>query len=677
MNILSLFDGMSCGQIAFDKLGIKFDGEENKYFASEIKKIGIKVTKHNYPNTIHIGDVTKVHYKDGVLYTENGEYKTKIDMIIGGSPCFVAGTLVLTDKGFKNIEDIVAGDYVLTHTNTFQKVIVPMRKIADHIYRLKTMCSEDLLVTEEHPFYVRKKYREWDKSIKKNLRKFEEPTWVAAKDLSKDHYVGIAINQESKLPQWEGIEKVVNQHTTKKEDNIVTLFNKENFWWTIGRYLGDGWTTLHKRKDRENSFSYKTIICCSKKNNELSNIEEKLTGLFKYSIIEERTTFKISIYNEELFKYLEQFGKYAANKKLTSDIFNLPKNLLDSFLQGYFSADGCITQQGEIRCSSVSKELIYGIGQCVAKAYNRPFSIGKYHYNDTHIIEGREVNQKPNYVLNFKKETSKQDKAFFENGYIWCPIHNLVKEEYNDVVYNMEVENDNSYTVNNIIVHNCQNFSTARACKYEIDGLEGDKSRLFYEYLRLLKEINPKYFLLENVKMKDKHYNELNDYLGVKGIYINSRLVSYQNRPRYYWTNIPNVTIPEDRHISFQDYKETDPEICRQYKLNPTPSRIKMWNNGEGKNALGTCANVTNSDIVYCLTRKQDRSPNSGLVACEDFARFLTRRELEQAQTVPVGYTDILSYGQMQDLCGDGWTVDVISHILGHIDFKEFGIERK
>ena len=88
ITVLSLFDGMSCGQIAFDKLGIKFDGVENKYFASEIKPFAIKTSLHNYPNTIHIGDVTKVNYKNGVLYTENGEFNIgRIDYLIGGSPC--------------------------------------------------------------------------------------------------------------------------------------------------------------------------------------------------------------------------------------------------------------------------------------------------------------------------------------------------------------------------------------------------------------------------------------------------------------------------------------------------------------------------------------------------------------------------------------------------------------
>ena len=211
----------------------------------------------------------------------------------------------------------------------------------------------------------------------------------------------------------------------------------------------------------------------------------------------------------------------------------------------------------------------------------------------------------------------------------------------------------------------CQNFSQARACMYEIDGLKGDKSKLFYEFLRILHEVNPDYFLLENVKIKKESYEQLNKYLGVEGIPINSELVSFQKRPRIYWTNIPNVTIPEDKHINFQDYKDTDYEYCKQFKVKRTPSRERMWNNGQGRiNGLGSCDNVTNSEKVYCLTRKQDRCPNSGLIEFDDFCRYLTRREIELAQTLPVGYTDGLSYNQMQDLCGDGWTVDVIAHIL-------------
>ena len=90
-----------------------------------------------------------------------------------------------------------------------------------------------------------------------------------------------------------------------------------------------------------------------------------------------------------------------------------------------------------------------------------------------------------------------------------------------------------------------------------------------------------------------------------------------------------------------------------------------MWHDGKGNNsAMGGCANITNAKKICCLTRKQDRCPNSGLIEFEDFCRYLTRREIELAQTLPIGYTDSLSYNQMQDVCGDGWTVDVIAHIL-------------
>ncbi len=83
IKVLSLFDGMSCGQIALDRLGY-----EVEYYAAEINEPSVKVTKYNYPNTIHIGDVTKIYFSDGVLYTENGEFNVgSFDLVIGGSPC--------------------------------------------------------------------------------------------------------------------------------------------------------------------------------------------------------------------------------------------------------------------------------------------------------------------------------------------------------------------------------------------------------------------------------------------------------------------------------------------------------------------------------------------------------------------------------------------------------------
>ena len=140
MNVLSLFDGMSCGQIALNKSGIKY----NNYYASEIDKYAIKVTQHNYPNTIQLGSVVDV----------TADTLPKIDLLIGGSPCFVAGTKVITKNAIKNIEDVVVGDYVLTHTNAFQKVLNVGGKYSNTL-ELKAQGVKPTKTTHEHPYYVR------------------------------------------------------------------------------------------------------------------------------------------------------------------------------------------------------------------------------------------------------------------------------------------------------------------------------------------------------------------------------------------------------------------------------------------------------------------------------------------------------------------------------------------
>lgn len=266
------------------------------------------------------------------------------------------------------------------------------------------------------------------------------------------------------------------------------------------------------------------------------------------------------------------------------------------------------------------------------------------------------------YASEIKKHAIKVTMDNYPNT---IQLGDVTKIQYNDGILYTENGNFNVGKIDLLIGGSpCQDFSLL---KVNGKGLDGDKSKLFYEYLRLLKEVKPKYFLLENVKMKKESRNQLNQYLGVEGIDINSRLVSYQNRPRIYWTNIPDVTVPEDKCINFQDYKNVDTDYCRRFKVKRTPSREKMWNNGLGRTNRGSCKNITYSEKIGCVTRKQDRSPNSGLIEFEDFCRYLTREELEMAQTVPIGYTNCVNYNQAQDLLGDGWTVDIIAHIFSFI----------
>lgn len=639
MNILSLFDGISCLQLALNRANIAYDN----YYASEIKKSAIKVTQSNFPNTIQLGDIKNIHYKDGVLYTENGNYEVgTIDIMGGGSPCFVEGTSILTNDGMKAVEDVKVGNAVLGDDCKWHKVVKTMVNPASVIYTIKAQGLLETKATANHPIYVRHMKRHYptcEDGRRCTERVFSKPEYVAVKDLEKGDFIGFPILQY--------------------ENNRMNITPEEA--WLVGRYIADGYVNNSPRKDRpKGQYNHKVIFCIGK-----GKVENFKAHVNKYHVClkKDATVTKGEIISERLMEFCLMCGKWAGNKEIPGDFLNLPNNLLKALLDGYMSGDGC-ESNGINKATTISKNLALSLQVAVHKAYEVPVKIYFSKRPQKAVILGREINQHNAYQVTWLDEVSKQSQAIVEDGYIWQPIRSITKEEVKTSVYNFEVDDVHSYTANGMMVHNCQDFSIANIHNHEY-GLKGERSKLFFEYLRLLHEVKPKYFLLENVKMKSSAKEELDNYLGTTGMYINSNLVSYQNRPRYYWTNIPNVVAPEDRHISFQDYKETNPLVCAKYKLKKTPSRLKMWNNGCGSNSISTgCANVTFEDKIYCITARQDRCPNSGLIECEDFCRFLTRAELEQAQTIPVGYTDMLSYNQMQDVVGNAWTVDVIVHIL-------------
>jgi len=182
MNVLSLFDGMSCGRVALDRLGIKVDN----YFASEVDKYAKIVSTANYPDIIQVGDVRAV----------NGHDLPKIDLLIGGSPCFVADTKIITQNGYKHIENIEVGDYVLTHKNRFKKVVNIGGKIAETII-LNAQGIKPTETTYNHPYYVREMRRKWNKNKRKYERVFSEPIWKAVGELSKGDFIASPINNKS------------------------------------------------------------------------------------------------------------------------------------------------------------------------------------------------------------------------------------------------------------------------------------------------------------------------------------------------------------------------------------------------------------------------------------------------------------------------------------------------
>lgn len=239
----------------------------------------------------------------------------------------------------------------------------------------------------------------------------------------------------------------------------------------------------------------------------------------------------------------------------------------------------------------------------------------------------------------------------------------------------------------------CQSFSRAGDNK----GFEG-KSGLFWEFVRILKEVKPTYFLLENVVMKKEWKDIISEALGVQPIEINSNLTSSQNRKRLYWTNIPNVKKPEDKKISLESIlqknitgkefilsqENIDKNDLERYRKNKNIKQVvfterrteeakrirREYQKEHGKDFSPRRAKelVPRTDgKCNCLTTSLTKEH---ILLDENFNfRKLTPIECERLQTIPDNYTlhEDVSTTQRVRMIGNGWTAKVISHIFSFI----------
>lgn len=467
------------------------DPESNKPDAEQPQVIAHEALWPDCPN---LGDMTKIDW--AAAKDKYGE----IDLLFYSTPCFVAGTLVMTDGGLKKIEDIRAGDMVLTHNNRYRKVLkVGMRPVHD-VIRVKGLGIDEIVCTENHPFLVREMYRYGHKSV----RAFHSPEWRDAGLLTKKCYLGIAVNGESSYPAWNGIVKHNGGHDCKPEDKLSMKFTKESFWYLMGRYVGDGWT----RSDDK----HKSVVICFSERNEWSILEAAKQAGFKFFKTYERTCGRITINSCELEKFVNRYGHGAVNKRIDGETISLPKHLLMAFLGGIIDSDGCYDKRNkEYKLTSVSRELVYGLQQVIAKVLQRPSRVYKCKRKPTCVIDGRTVNQRDTYTIQWHTDKRKQDHAFYEDGHVWYPCNGYEKISMAEFVYNMEVEEDNSYTANGAMVHNCQSISQAGLQHGFTEG-SGTRSSIIWNVRDALKILQPRFACLENVAaMASKKFKPMFD----------------------------------------------------------------------------------------------------------------------------------------------------------------------
>jgi len=265
----------------------------------------------------------------------------------------------------------------------------------------------------------------------------------------------------------------------------------------------------------------------------------------------------------------------------------------------------------------------------------------------------------------------------------------------------------------------CQGFSFAGKQL----NFDDPRSQLFFEYIRLLKALKPKYFMLENVKMSKQSQQIITDYLGVEPVEINSNLVSAQNRRRLYWTNIPVDGLPENKGTVLSDiledgYTDREKSYCldASYYKGGGASNVRLYFEksrrqivfGSGMNVIGTATDIKGRESIRRVYGVEGKAPTllattggntqpkilqrargfnkGGLKALDGKTptistsawehnnhltldegttwRKLSPVECERLQTVPDGYTNHVRYTQRYKMLGNGWTVDVVKHLF-------------
>ena len=341
MRIGSLFSGYG----GLD-LGVQLAlGEMETAWVSDIEPGPRAILGRRFPTAPNLGDITQINW---------GEVEP-VDIITGGSPCFVAGTPILTHDGLRPIEDVQVGDLVWTHAARWQRVTHTMRRTSETVqFRSGFYC------TPEHRLWLRAPQQRWNNTIRRYRRHLDAPEWVEAKD---------AHNLFAASPVS------ITHEGVSKPDTLT--------WWQIGRFVADGYVNHQvnvyigkgKESDADNfpgwaHHQQKTALCL--------------------------TMPKSAAERDWL---TEHFGKLAHGKTIPAFLLAETEENRRAFLDGYWSGDGWKREGRKFtQSNSVSACLTTGI-ELLAKSLGYTCTVSQCQVAPTKVIEGRTVNQRPWWMV--------------------------------------------------------------------------------------------------------------------------------------------------------------------------------------------------------------------------------------------------------------------------------------
>ena len=441
-----------------------------------------RTMKKNHPNALVFN--ASVEVVDPRYAVPGG----RIDILVASPECFAAGTLVLTKRGLISIEKVAIGDMVLTHKHRWRKVIDTFASDGPRdLLSMRGHGFHDIRVTPDHKIFTSERALRWKNSNRSYETIYGCPEWTPAED---------SLNKFATTPRK--FPALPIPKIGKRSMNF-----DEKFWWMVGRWIGDGSLRIREKNSE-------ITICCGKHEGDdlekrlLSfqpGLESKRAGLneLRWRRRDVRTATLFETGHSELAAWLQaNFGRLAHGKTIPAWALGMPKKHRSALLDGYLSADGHLDESRGYQvqtAATVSKKLSIGIKLLAESLGHR---VGLHKRKPTNdVIEGRKVNVRSIYhlswYLNAKHYTEQDDQ-----DQSWHRIKSIKSAKKRERVYCINVEEDNSFVADGIVVHNCITYSPARGNKNPIREQSRSSAAFIYEWLAN-PHIYVETFLLENV----------------------------------------------------------------------------------------------------------------------------------------------------------------------------------
>lgn len=346
-------------------------------------------------------------------------------------PCFISGTQVLTNNGYKSIENVDDKDELYTHLGNWRPILKCMeRDYTGPLVKIKVDCHPNIYVTPEHPFYVKTFI------VDEKYPNFSEPIWLEAKNLDNNCVIGMKIEEKEDVPTI---------------DNIT--IDSENQWFMLGFFLGNGWI---KTEDSKQPFIYFLI-----NESNQSIIVDKISQYLKIRLCEFRNSlFKYSCQDSEYIKIFSSFGDYVKGKIIPSWVHKAPCRMIKWFIDGYYAS--CGYDYSFIFSKKIvtnSSDIAYSLQRLYLKlGYFSRINIQKQ-TEHTSLCDTKPTEA---YCVEVYENISKKETySHILDGYAWFDVSTIEKIYPNSLpikVYNFDVKDDHTYTVDNLSVHNCYGY---------------------------------------------------------------------------------------------------------------------------------------------------------------------------------------------------------------------------